>query len=117
MSQWNFNGNVLFLGELFLIDHIITTTFMSKVIHVRDKLIIILVKRLKIITKCCLSWIFVFHSALYCCARYPNIEYHTEIFKNFSSKNIAQKVMAKFGFGCRFHCLNIPSYSLISLQT
>ena len=46
------------------------------------KTIIFLVKRLKVVAKCCLNWIF-FHGALYCCVRYSNIEYQDEIFKTY----------------------------------
>ena len=48
--------------------------------------IIFLVKRLTIIAKCCLNWIFIFHDALYYCARYVNIEYQNDIFKTYHQK-------------------------------
>jgi hypothetical protein len=44
------------------------------------QIIIVLVKRLKVVAKCCLNWIF-FHGALYCCVRYSTIEYQHKIFK------------------------------------
>ena len=70
------------------------------------KTIIFWVKYLKIIAMCCLNWIFFFYGGLYCHVRYLNIEYQDEIFKIFDIiKNITQKVMVEFGFGCRFHDL------------
>ena len=46
------------------------------------KIIIFWSKRLKIIVKCSLNWIF-FHGVFYGCARYLNIENQDEIFKNY----------------------------------
>ena len=42
------------------------------------KTIIVLVKRLKVVAKCFLSWNFR-PDALFCCAKHSNIEYQDEI--------------------------------------
>ena len=46
------------------------------------KTIIFLVKRLKVIAKCCLNWIF-FHDTLYCCVTYSIMQYQDDIFKTY----------------------------------
>jgi hypothetical protein len=46
---------------------------------------IVLVKLVKVLTKCCLNWV-LFHGALYCCVRYSNIEYQDEFFKTNHKK-------------------------------
>ena len=54
------------------------------------KIIIFLVKHLKVVAKHFLNWIY-FHGTLYCCARYSNIEYQDEIFKNVSLKVLLKR--------------------------
>ena len=76
------------------------------------KTINFLVKYLTLTANCCLIF---FHGALYCCVRYSNKEYQDEIFR-FIIRYTAQKVVAKYGFGYRFHDLKKKfQYSLNSL--
>ena len=67
------------------------------------KTMIVLVKHLKIIAKCCLKCMF-FLGALYCCVRYSSIKYQDEILQ-LIIKSIIQKVIAKSSFKRRFHDL------------
>ena len=46
----------------------------------------------------------LFHGALYCCVSYSNMKYEDETFK-IDHDEYYSKVMAKIGFGCRFHGL------------
>ena len=48
-----------------------------------------------------------------CCIRFSNIEYQDAILKNII-KHIAQKVMAKFGFGYIFHDLKYFEVDFLS---
>ena len=60
-------------------------------------------KCLKIVEQCCLNWI-IFHGIFYCYVQYSNIEYQDEIFK-LIVKSTYEKVMANYGFKCRFRDL------------
>ena len=53
------------------------------------KILIILVKRPRVVAKCCLNWI-CFHSVLYCYVKYSNIDYQDEFFKKYHLKNYSK---------------------------
>ena len=74
------------------------------------KTIIVLVKGLEVIAKCCLNWISS-HDDLCCCAEYLNVENQVESY-NTCHQSDAQKQMVEYGFGRRFHA---PNYSNVEV--